>query len=236
MHIAEGMLPLGWAAAYTGIATPFLARGIWDYKRLAAREPSVRQLVGALTAAVFVISLLPVPVPVTGTCSHPGGTPLAAVLAGPWLAMVMALIALLFQALFLAHGGLTTLGANTLTMGIFGGLTGYLVYRLLRRFGLDLAWAAGCAGFLGDLSIYLGSSLQLALAIHGTTPWHQVWKVVFAAYLPTQLPLALLEGILTGLAVGYVAARRPDLLARLGYALAQKGPPVPEGGVLREEK
>lgn len=230
MHIAEGMLPLGWAAAYSGVAAPFLARGIWDYVRLAAREPSVRQMVGALTAAVFIISLLPVPVPITGTCSHPGGTPLAAILAGPWLATVMAFIALLFQALFLAHGGLTTLGANTLTMGLFGGLVGYLVFRGLRRLGLNLTWAAGCAGFLGDLSIYVGSSFQLALAIHGTTPWPRVWGVIFAAYLPTQLPLALLEGIFTGLVVGYVAARRSDLLARLGYALAPVRPPVPEGG------
>ncbi len=211
MHIAEGMLPLGWAAAYSGVALPFLAKGVRDYVRL-GREPGKKQLLGTLTAAVFVISLLPIPVPIAGTCSHPGGTPLAAILAGPWLATLMGFVALLFQALFLAHGGLTTLGANTLTMGVFGGFVGFLVYRLFLRLSGKAVLAAGLAGFVGDLSIYVGSSLQLALALHGDASWLKVWGAVFAAYLPTQAPLAVLEGVFTGLAVSYVLARRPELL------------------------
>ena len=66
---------------------------------------------------MFVISSLKIP-SVTGSCSHMTGTGLGAILFGPTAAGVLGLIVLLFQAILLAHGGLTTLGANTFSMAI----------------------------------------------------------------------------------------------------------------------
>lgn len=214
MHIAEGMLPVTYAAGYYAGAAVFVARGIGDYRRRAAAEPMTRQLTGVLTAAVFLISLLPIPVPITGTSSHPGGTPLAAIVLGPWIATLVGMAAMLLQALFFAHGGLTTLGANTLTMGVFGGFTGWAVFRAARRLRLSLFWSGTLAGLLGDLVIYVGTAIQLALAIHGTHPVGEVFLAVYLAFLPTQAPLAVLEGLFTGLVLNYVAQHRPDILWR----------------------
>ena len=88
-------------------------------------------------AFVFVLSSLKLP-SVTGSCSHPTGTGMGAIIFGPWITSVMATIVLVYQAIFLAHGGLTTLGANTFSMGIAGPIVGYLVYRTAIKSGLNL--------------------------------------------------------------------------------------------------
>ena len=74
---------------------------------------------------MFVISCVPIPVPFTGTSSHPCGTGIAAVILGPAVTTVVAAIALLLQALFLGDGGLTTLGANAFAMGVVGAYAGW---------------------------------------------------------------------------------------------------------------
>lgn len=216
MHIAEGLLPADYAIGYSVAAGVIVTKGILDYVKRSREFPMAKQLTGVMTAAVFIISLLPIPVPITGTSSHPGGTPLAAILMGPFIPSAMSVVALFFQALFLAHGGLTTLGANTLTMGLFGGSIGYAVWRCCRRMGLSLPWSAGLAGFIGDISIYIGTSSQLALAIHGDSSMFKVFGVILMGFLPTQLPLAVLEGLFTALVLKFLAERRKDILIRLG--------------------
>ncbi|MFO6285397.1 energy-coupling factor ABC transporter permease, partial [Pseudomonas aeruginosa] len=53
---------------------------------------------------------------VTGSGSHPTVAGLAVSLFGPGVVAVLGAIVLLFQALLLAHGGLSTLGANGVSM------------------------------------------------------------------------------------------------------------------------
>lgn len=234
MHIAEGLLPAGYAAAYYAGAGVFVAKGIMDYKKKSELEPMTKQLTGVMTAAVFLISLLPIPVPFTGTCSHPGGTPLAAILLGPWITSVISMVAMLFQALFFAHGGLTTLGANTLTMGVFGGFVGWSLFRIARGFGLSLFISGLIAGLIGDITIYLGTSIQLALAVHGNHSIAEVFWAVFGAFLPTQAPLAVLEGLFTGMVINYVANHRPDILIML-KVIKPEDLPNSQGGVSYEQ-
>ena len=216
MHIAEGMLPTQWWLSYSGAAAVLVAKGLMDYQKKSEKWPMFKQLTGLMTAGVFIISLMPIPVPGLGSSSHPGGTPLAAILMGPMVVAPMSAVALLFQALFLAHGGLTTLGANTLTLALFGGCVGYLVFRGSQRSGLSLFACGALAGFLGDLAIYMGTSLQLALAIHGDANIIKVFVGTLMTYMPTQFPLAILEGAFTGMVLKYVATHRPDILQSLG--------------------
>jgi cobalt/nickel transport system permease protein len=112
MHISEGILPVGWAAGWFSVALPFVAWGVRDIRRRSAESAYYKSLAGLMGAAVFVISCLPIPVPGTGSCAHPTGTGLAALFIGPASTVVIAAIALGLQALFLSHGGLSTLGAN----------------------------------------------------------------------------------------------------------------------------
>ncbi|MHB9094701.1 MAG: energy-coupling factor ABC transporter permease [Eubacteriales bacterium] len=218
MHIQDGFLVGKWAVGWFGVASVFVTKGVYDVTRRAKQVLMFKPLLGLISAAVFFISLLPIPVPITGTSSHPAGTPLAAILVGPFVSIVLSVVALLLQALFFAHGGLTTLGANVFSEGVVGSLVGYGVFRLGRKVGLSLALAACLAGIIGDLAVYTTTSMELALGMPGI---HNisVLKAFFTflgLFMPTQLPLALLEGLVTGGMVSYIAKVRPDILKNLG--------------------
>jgi len=215
MHISEGILPPKWAAFWFVIAIPFVAWGLRDLRIKSAREPFLKPMVGLIGAAVFVISCMPIPLP-NGTCSHPCGTGMAAILIGPTLAAVISSIALLLQALFLSHGGLTTLGGNIFSMGIVGAFTGWAVFRLGRRVGLPVWVAAFLCGLFSDWSTYATTSLELASALHGDGSFVRMFLAIGASFIPTQLPLGIFEGIVTAGVYRFIATRRPSLLECLG--------------------
>ena len=100
------------------------------------------------------------------------------------------LIVLLFQALLLAHGGLTTLGANTFSMAIAGPIVSWLVYKLLRKAKAPAPVAVFAAAALGDLFTYVVTSFQLGVIDGGMVRYLMVFAV-------TQIPLAVVEGLLT---------------------------------------
>ncbi len=117
-------------------------------------QPRTKLLLASAGAFAFVLSALKIP-SVTGSCSHPTGTGLGAVLFGPSVMAVLGAIVLLFQALLLAHGGLTTLGANIMSMAVVGPWVAYGVFRLTRSLGGALdhrGLSGGDAGRSGDLS------------------------------------------------------------------------------------
>ncbi|MEI6033214.1 MAG: energy-coupling factor ABC transporter permease [Verrucomicrobiae bacterium] len=216
MHISEGILPTQWAALWYALAIPFVAWGLRDLRVKSAREPFFKPMVGLIGAAVFVISCMPFPVPLAGTCSHPCGTGMAAIFIGPALTVVVSSIALLLQALFLSHGGLTSLGANIVSMGVVGALAGWSVFRLARRFGMPAWGAAFLAGMLSDWATYAATSFELTLALHGSGSLLKLFSAIGVSLLPTQLPLGILEGFVTAGVYSFIASRRPSLLYCLG--------------------
>jgi cobalt/nickel transport system permease protein len=215
MHISEGILPAPWAALWFLLAIPFVAWGLRDLRIRSARMPQFKPLVGLVGAAVFIISCMPIPVPSAGTCSHPCGTGLAAILIGPTLTVVVTSIALLLQALFLGHGGLTTLGADIVSMGVVGGFVGYGVFHLLRKLGVSWLIAAFLAGMLSDWATYATTSVELATALHGSAPVGTLIKAILIAFVPTQIPLGIFEGFVTAGAYRFIFVRRPELLHSL---------------------
>ncbi len=212
MHISEGILPFSWAALWYAVALPFVAWGLRDIRHRSEDAPSFKPFVGLVGAAVFLISCMPIPIPTAGTCSHPAGTGLAAILIGPGLTVVVASIALTLQALFLAHGGLTTLGANILSMGVAGAYAGYAAYLIGRRLGLPWAGAAFLAGLFSDWATYAMTSVELAAALHGSGPFSAMLSLILLAFVPTQLPLGILEGFLSAGALAFIRSRKPELL------------------------
>jgi cobalt/nickel transport system permease protein len=214
MHLAEGILPLDWAALWVLASLPFIAIAILQLRR--REQPEFwKPFVAMVAAAVFLISCMPVPVPTAGTCSHPCGTGLAAILIGPWLTVLVTLVALILQALLLAHGGITTLGADVISMGVAGAFAGWAVFTLLRRGGVSLWWAAFAAGVLSDWATYATTSFELATALPGAR-----FVEIALAFVPTQLPLGILEGLLSAGAVTFLARRRRDILVRLALVPA----------------
>ena len=203
---------MAWAVpAVVGVSA-----GLRAVRRRTAAEPSVKSLVALMGAAVFAISLMPIPVPVAGSVSHPAGTPMAAIIIGPLASVLIAAVALLMQALFFAHGGLTTLGANIVSEGIVGSFVGFGVFWLMRKSGRSIFWAGFAAGFIGDLAVYLTTAGELSLGLFPLSQaWARMWPI-FLAFLPTQAPLAVLEGVLTGGVLRSLSELRPDVAGRLG--------------------
>jgi len=213
MHIMEGYLPVAHAAGWWAAALPFMVAGVRSLQRLVTGKPSVRMLVGAAAAFVFVLSALKLP-SVTGSCSHPTGTGLGAILFGPGIMSILGSVVLLFQALLLAHGGVTTLGANAFSMAIVGPWASYAVYVGLRRFGT--AKAVFIAASVGNLMTYVMTSVQLALAFPDAQSGLAGALVKFLTiFAVTQIPLALAEGILTVLVFNALTAYSSDELKDL---------------------
>ena len=221
MHIQEGFLTVQWAATWYGVAIIFIGKGLRDIVKKSKEIIMFKPLVGLLGAAVFFMSLMPIPVPITGTSSHPAGTPLAAILLGPFVGSVLSVIALILQATFFAHGGFSTLGANVVSMGVVGSFVSYSLFKLARRMNISLVISAGIAGVLGDLSVYLMSSTELALGMPNMPfgSFSQGVLTFIKLYMPTQLPIALLEGVVTAGMIGYIAKVRPDILHNLNLLL-----------------
>lgn len=197
MHIMEGFLPkehaLGWFVA----SAPFLVLGARRISAMLVRYPERKMLLGLAAAFIFVLSALKIP-SVTGSSSHPTGVGLSAILFGPAISSVLSAIVLLFQAVLLAHGGLTTWGANTFSMGIAGAFIAWGTYRLVLALCLSEKVAVFAAAMLGDWSTYMVTAGQLAAAFPDTVGgfWASYAKFL-GVFAITQLPLAVVEGILS---------------------------------------
>jgi cobalt/nickel transport system permease protein len=212
MHIEDGILSPQACATWYAVTTVFVVPGIYEIKRRIRENLSYKPFLAMIGVAVFVISSMHIPVPVTGSCSHPCGTTLASIIVGPFASVVISAIVLFFQAIFLGHGGITTIGANTVSMGIAGTFSGYFLWKILRAANLPLWLAAGVAGLVGDLVTYLISAFELALSLHGNVPLVKQWMIFFMGYAPTQLPLAIGEAVFTAAVLQAMVTRRPDLL------------------------
>ncbi len=215
MHIAEGILPANWAAIWYVIAVIFVVIGIRLIRRKTREVKGLMPLLGISGAAIFLISVFPIPVPITGSCSHPCGTPLGAILVGPFISTVLGALALLIQALFLAHGGISTWGANIVSMALVGSFVGFGAFFLLRRLNVPISVAAFAAGLFGDWATYATTSFELASALHGSGSLWGMFGAIAIAFAPTQLPLGILEGLFTGGVVTLVYQRRPELLSQI---------------------
>lgn len=213
MHIAEGFLPVSHCIAWGAAAAPFVAQGAYAVRKQIKEKPETGLLLGAAGAFTFVLSAIKVP-SVTGSSSHPTGTGLGAILFRPPVMAFLGSIVLLFQALLLAHGGITTLGANIFSMAIVGPWVGYAVWVGLRKTGVNMSIAVFFAAFFADLSTYVVTALQLSAAHHAAGFGNSV-ATFLALYAPTQVPLAIVEGILTVLvfrSLQTIAAKELDIL------------------------
>ncbi|MTJ10942.1 energy-coupling factor ABC transporter permease [Anabaena sp. UHCC 0204] len=197
MHIMEGFLPVQWAMFWWILALPFFVLGLRSLTRITQANPELKLLLGLAGAFAFVLSALKIP-SVTGSCSHPTGTGLGAVLFGPLTMTVLGSLVLLFQALLLAHGGLTTLGANAFAMAIAGPYAAYWIYNLIMQLSGKQKIAIFLATALANLLTYIITSIQLALAFPAPVGGFIASFTKFAGiFAITQIPLAISEGLLT---------------------------------------
>ncbi|WP_100331248.1 energy-coupling factor ABC transporter permease [Bacillus xiapuensis] len=215
MHIMEGFLPVYWTVLWWALSLPFLIQGMRSIQKTLKTYPETKMMLGLSGAFTFVLSALKLP-SVTGSSSHPTGIGLGTILFGPLAMTVIGTIVLLFQSLLLAHGGLTTLGANAFSMAIVGPFITYAVYKLCRKTQLSFILAVFLAAFIGDLATYTMTSLQLALAFPAEAGGVLASFVKFAGiFSVTQISLAIAEGILTVIVMNWLLKYNQSELSQL---------------------
>lgn len=193
MHIMEGYLPKEWCIIWGLISLPFIILGIRKIAK--GSDSNEKKVLLALAGGfIFVLSAMKIP-SVVGSCSHPTGTGLGAILFGPLQTSVLGLIVLLFQALLLAHGGLTTLGANTFSMAIAGPFLAFAIYQLLKNKNRSVA--VFLAATLGDLFTYVITATQLAIVYNEGIGFGAALGKFLSIFAVTQIPIAIVEGLLT---------------------------------------
>ena len=204
MHIMEGFLPVNWAIIWWVVFIPFFVIGLKNITKIVKEQPKKKLLLALCGAFVFVLSALKIP-SVTGSCSHPTGVGLSAILFGPSATVVLGTIVLLFQALLLAHGGLTTLGANAFSMAVVGPLVSFGIWKLCKD-KIDKKVSVFLAAALGDLLTYTITSIQLGLAFPDPTGGAILSVVKFlGVFFVTQVPIAIAEGLLTVIVYNFIA-------------------------------
>ncbi|WP_153503939.1 energy-coupling factor ABC transporter permease [Cumulibacter manganitolerans] len=222
MHIAEGFLPPLHAAAWTVVAAPFVVHGTRAIARTVKEHPDAKLLLGAAGAFTFVMSAIKLP-SVTGSSSHPTGTGVGAIAFRPPVMASLGTVVLLFQALLLAHGGLTTLGANVFSMAVVGPWAGYACYRMLARAPFAVRVFVGVA--IADLATYVTTATQLALAFPDRqSGFLGAWAEFMGIFAITQIPLAVVEGLIAILLFNALRSWAPRELRALGIPVPAEAP------------
>ena len=225
MHIPDGFIDAPTSAGAAVVA----AAGVGVGLKKASETLQERQipLCGLVSAFIFAVQMLNFPV-AGGTSGHLLGGVLAAVLVGPWAAVLCVSVVLTVQAVVFADGGLSALGSNIVIMALVTALGGYLVFRFLRAILPDTKGSVVVAsGIAAGVSVVLASAaFTLEYAIGGTG--NASLSTVLGAMVGVHTLIGIGEGIITALTVGAVLAARPDLV----YGASDLAPAVVDRGAL----
>lgn len=225
MHIPDGYLSPATSIAMYGASVPFWYFATKRVQRLLTGRTV--PLLSVLSAFVFTIQMLNVPLP-GGTSGHASGAALMAIVLGPWAAVLGVTVALVIQALFFGDGGIWAIGANVFNIAIVGSFVGYFFYRLIagsagvtspRR-----VVAAAIAGYVslnvGALvtAIELGIQPMLFKAADGSPLYapYSLEQAVPAMMLGHLLVAGFVEGIVTAFVVAYLQRANEPMLRLLG--------------------
>ncbi|MET8728765.1 MULTISPECIES: energy-coupling factor ABC transporter permease [Streptomyces] len=217
MHVPDGFID----APVSVAAGVFAAGAVAVSLRGARRELDERTapLAGLVAAFIFAVQMLNFPV-AAGTSGHLMGGALAAILVGPYTAVLCLSVVLLLQGIFFADGGLTALGVNITVMGVVTVVVAYAVFRLLTGLLPRTRRSATASAFVAALVSVPASAAAFTLLywIGGTTDI-PIGKV-FTAMVGVHVLIGIGEAIITALTVGAVLAVRPDLVHGVQGSLA----------------
>jgi len=196
MHISEGVLS----------APVLLAGAVLSLSGLAIGLRKIRNedipKVAVLSSAFFVASLIHIPV--GPTSAHLVLNGLVGMLLG-WSAFPAIFVGLALQAVLFQFGGLTTLGVNSFSMAMPGVLSYYIFRKMIHK-GKNTAFIGGFLG--GALAILLGT-IFISIALIET---EKSFVGVAATLLTMHLPIAFIEGVITGFVVLYLKKVKPEAL------------------------
>lgn len=160
-----------------------------------------------LAAGIFAIQAFNLPI-MTGTSGHLLGGALAAILLGsPFAAVFILSMVLIIQGVLFGDGGITTMGANIINMGVIGGFVGFYSFHGLMGLTRNLSISAFLAAWLACFIPALACALEMFIAgtfllVPGTIAMGTFYAVG-----------GLIEGAVTVVALHLIMNARPDIVA-----------------------
>jgi cobalt/nickel transport system permease protein len=214
LHIPDGFLSFIVSAACWAISVLVLSVAISrTNKSLGEKQVP---LMGVMAAFIFAAQMINFPV-AGGTSGHLLGGTLAAIVLGPWAAMVVMTAVIAVQSLLFQDGGLLVMGANILNMGLITVVIGYGLYRAV--FGRSRHVKLVVAGFAAWLSVMAGAlATALELWLSGTSNL----QTVTLAMLGVHTLIGIGEALITVAALSFILQTRPGLVGA-GSAAGSSG-------------
>jgi len=204
MHIPDAFIPIWQGAIYWIIALVFVALAL----RWAKNEMNEEKLplVAVLAAAVFALQSFNLPVSM-GTSGHlVGGALVAIVLGSPFAAVFILTMVLIVQGVLFGDGGITTMGANIINMGVIGGFVGFYSFKGLKGITRSMPVSAFIAAWLACLIPALACAVEMFFA--GTFPLKE-GLIAMGLY---HAAIGVIEGVVTIAAIYLITTARPDLV------------------------
>lgn len=222
MHIPDGYLSPATCGVMYAAAVPFWATAVARVKKFIGGRTV--PLLAIFSAFSFTIMMFNVPVP-GGTTAHGVGGTFAAIVLGPWAAVLTTSVALIIQALFFGDGGITAIGANCINMGILLPFAGYLAYRLIAGRSPTLSQrrvvAAAIGSYIGitvaALAVGIELGIQPHLWSHNGVPDYSPYgfgTAIPAMLLAHMLGASFVEAAITALGLAYLQRAYPEVLLR----------------------
>ncbi len=207
LHIPDGFVSgpvAGVGFALSGVAIAVAVRA--TNRSLGERTVP---LMGVMAAFIFAAQMMNFPV-AGGTSGHLLGGALAAILLGPWAAIIVMTSVVGLQALLFQDGGLAALGNNVFNMAIITAFVGYGVYWAFAQFAHIGPWVRLAGAFAAAwLSVQLAALATTSeLVLSDTSPL----SVALPAMMGVHALIGIGEGLITVAAVAFVLATRRDLL------------------------
>ena len=204
MHIPDAFIPIWQGAIYWIIALIFVALAL----RWARNEMSEEKipLIAVLAAGIFALQSFNLPVSF-GTSGHLVGGALAAIILGsPFAAIFILTLVLIVQGVLFGDGGITTMGANILNMGVVGGFVGFYSFKGIMAVTKNVNIAGFVAAWLACLIPALACAVEMYFA--GTFP---LTEGLIAMGLYHAL-IGVIEGFVTVVAINLIVTARPDIV------------------------
>jgi len=204
MHIPDAFIPIWQGAIYWIIALVFIALAL----RWARNEMSEEKipLIAVLAAGIFALQSFNLPVSM-GTSGHLVGGALAAIILGsPFAAIFILTLVLIVQGVLFGDGGITTMGANIINMGVIGGFVGFYTFKGLMTATNNVNIAAFIAAWLACVIPALACAVEMFFA--GTFPLNE-GLVAMGLY---HALIGVIEGFVTVVAIRLIVAARPDIV------------------------
>ena len=216
MHIPDAFIPIWQGAIYWLLALLFVALAL----RWARNEMNEEKLplVAVLAAGIFALQSFNLPVSM-GTSGHLVGGALAAIILGsPFAAIFILTMVLIVQGVLFGDGGITTMGANIINMGVIGGFVGFYSFKGILRMTKSMPVSAFVAAWLACLVPALAAAFEMFFA--GTFPL-VAGLITMGVY---HAVIGILEGLVTIAAIYLITSVRPDLVETGAIRGKEAGP------------